>query len=150
MLQNYWKQLYFILVNLRVQNLPEGREYDFLSIRTKPKMRSSNSSWQQQVKRNKDNWDKYEDPGYWVKQFQKIPNWDKFLRKSWELKFRMISHPRSTGCYFRPWVITSVVPWSDNICLISLNLIICLNHNIQYHDAQTLPRQPVHPPRSSS
>ena len=64
--------------------------------------------------------------------------------------FWSISKSWSTDCYLSSWVVTTVVWWSYNICLISFNLIIWFNHHVQYSILQTFPIQPVHLPNSTS
>ena len=145
------KSQHFVWVNLRVRNLPEGRENNFLIKSPNPKMPGSNSCRKEKENRNKKDWQENEYPGWRIKQFQKIPSWGNF---SWILRepiMRKIGRSRRTDGYCSSSVVTGVVSWSNNIYFIPLNLIIIwLNYQIQSSVPQTFPIQPVHPPRSSS
>ena len=136
--------------NILVEFIPKGRENNFLSEGPNPKMPGSNSGRKEKENRNKKNWQENQYPGHWIKHFHNIPRRVNFSRISRPPIIRKITKSRSTGCYFSSWVVTTVASVSDNICLIPLNLIIWLNHHIQYSVAQTCPIQPVHPPSSSS
>ena len=91
---------HFVGDNLRAQNLPEGRQNDFLIKSLKPKVQSSNSGRKEEE--NAHNQDGYENqyPGWWIKQFQKIPSSGNFSWISGEPIIRKINKSRSTDCYF--------------------------------------------------
>ena len=96
----YLKSGHFVGDNLRAQNLPEGRENNFLIKSLKPKMQSSNSGRKEEE--NGHTQDGYENqyPGLGIKQFQKIPSGGNFSWISGEPIIRNILKSWSTDCYF--------------------------------------------------
>ena len=113
-------------------------------------MPGSNSGRREKENRHNQDGQENQYPGWRIKQFYKIPSWGNFRWKAGEPMDRLITKSRSTGCYFSSWFVATEYSVSDNICFIHFNLIIWLNHHIQYSVPQTFPIQPVHPPRSSS
>ena len=130
--------------------LPKGRENNFLSKSSNPEMQSSNSGRNEKDNRNKDNWQENQYPGHWIKHFHDVPRRGNSRRISREPIQRKIFISMSTKRYSWSSVVATVVSWSYNIYFIPLNLIIWLNHHIQYSVPQTFPKQPVHPPSVSS
>ena len=129
--------MHFVAFNLRVQHLPEGRENNFLIKRPNPKMRSK-SGRKEKDKCDTNNGQEKQCPSWGIKQFQQIPGCWNFSWISGEPILRKISKSRSTGCYFSPFVVTTVVTISNNVSLIPLNLIIWLNHSYSIFSSSNL------------
>ena len=113
---------------------PKGRENNFHRECPDPKMWSSNSGRDEKENCHTYNWEENQYPGWWINQFQKIPNRGKLIWISGEPILREIIEPWSTERDFSSCLVAIVVSWSDNVGLIPRNLIInWLNHHFQQY-----------------
>ena len=114
---------YFEFGLSKCQSWPERRENYFFSEGLETKIGSSNFPREQKEQWYGENWYECERPRYWIKDHDQIPDRRSFFWILREPVVRKIGGPRGTGGHSPPAVVTAVVVWSDNVRLISLNLI---------------------------